>query len=193
MRDRTYVSRFTHHVSYLPFLDQHVRAIRSGNSSANHQKIVLCIDCSNAKILDGLAFATHVTWHLGPFDHSRRISGCANAAGRPMKHRTVSRAASAESVTLDHAGEAFTFRLPDNLDDIVFTEDVDEHFVSDACRFIAGFNANLAKHAGRRDAGALEMTFSGLVDVPRRLLLNQPKLHRVVAVGVDGFLLHDYA
>src|SRR6266404_279069 len=182
-----------HHSLQLRLLDQQVRSIWSGNGAAYHQEIVFGVDRSYPKVLNRLAHVTHLSGHLGALDNPRRISRRSDSARRAVTHRPVRGHAACEAVSLDDTSKSFPLGLADDFNDIVLVEDVHENLVAYTRRLVTGFRAHFSKHSSGRHTGALEVTFSRLVDSARRLLLDQAKLHRVVAVGVDGLFLYDYA
>src|SRR6185503_4921185 len=75
--------------SLLGFLNQYIRAVRTGHCAVNHQQVVFRINGDNSQVLDRLALVAHVARHLSALKDARRISRCAYAAGRAVKHRAV--------------------------------------------------------------------------------------------------------
>ncbi len=98
--------------------------------------------------------------------------------------------AAGEPVSLDNTGKAFSLRLADHLNDIILIEHIDQYLVADAGSLIARLDAHFPQDSRGRHAGALEVSLRRLVYPSGRLLFNQPQLHCVVAVGVDGLLLN---
>ena len=95
-----------------------------------------------------------------------------------------------EPVSLDDTGKPFSLRLADHLNDIILGEHIDQYLVTDGGGLVARLDAHFPQYSRGRHAGALEVALSRLVYPAGRLLFNQPQLHCVVAVGVDGLLLN---
>src|SRR5215208_3806084 len=102
--------------SSLCFLNQYIRAVRTGHRAVNHQQIVFRINGDNSQVLDRLALVAHVAGHLSAFKDARRISRCANAAGRAVKHRAMRGASAVKAMTLHESCKPSTFRLADHFD-----------------------------------------------------------------------------
>src|SRR5205085_10312884 len=110
-----------------------------------------------------------------------------------MKHRAVRRATTVEAMTLHEAGEAAPFRATDDLDEVVFVEDIDENFIADVGAVFARLDAHFAQYTRWRHAGTLEVPFRRLVHLAWRFLFDQAELHRVVTIRIDRLFLHDDA
>src|SRR5262249_2908191 len=177
----------------LHLLDYNISAVRSGNGPPYHEEVPFRVDRNHQQILAGLLSVPKMPRHPRPLDDSRRERRCADRAWCAVEHRSVSRAASATSVTLDESRKSAALGPPYNVYKIIFPEDVDQDLIADARRILTRIQSDLAQDSRGGHACAFEVAFHRLVDLARRFVLNQPELDRVIPVRVDGLFLNDNA
>src|SRR4030095_10310990 len=109
-----------------------------------------------------------------------------------MKHRSVAGPAAPEMMPLDETAKSAALTGANDVNPLLGCEDVAENLVSRLWAVFA-FDAHFSQHANRRRPRLFEMPGHSLGDPLRLDKLDQVKLDGLVAILVDGFLLHDNA
>src|SRR6185436_7761031 len=127
-----------------------------------------------------------------PLQHPRRIGRGADGPGGAVEHGPVGGGAAAEVVALDHALEARALARPHDVDALPRLELLHLDLVADL-GLVPALEAELTDAAARGQAGLVEVALPGLGDALDLAVLDQPELHRRVAVLLLRLALHDDA
>src|SRR5690349_1685347 len=101
--------------------------------------------------------------HTHTLQHTRRICRGADRPRGAMEHRAVSRAAATKVMPLHKTGKATALAGSDNMNQFIFSKDIDHHLVTGIGPFFA-LNTNLACESRRSDIGFFEVTGHRLAD-----------------------------
>src|SRR5690606_21266192 len=133
----------------------------TGHGAANEQQTTLAIDADDVQILYGALNASHMTGHFLAGEHATWVLGLTHGAGDTVRARvTVGGALGAEVVTLDCAGEPFTYGDTGDINLLPFFEDA---FDSQSCTRLKlgkllGSYAELFENAASFDASFGKVT-----------------------------------
>ena len=149
------------------------------------------VDLGHLQVPHRDAVAAHAAGRAHALDDARRKRRGADRAGRAMEHRPVGRRAAGEVVALHDALKSLAAARADDVDALAVLEHRDQNLIADL-RIAVLRQRHLAPHARRRHVGFLVVARERLAHL-RRLAVDQPDLHRLVAVGRRGLALHDHA
>src|SRR3990172_3348244 len=172
--------------------DLQIAAVGSRYRPSEQQEVLFLAHFHDLQVLHRDPLLSHVPCRSHPRQYPRRVGGCTNRAGRPMKHRSVRGAAATKVMPLHHTGEPLALAHAADVDALGGSEHGNLYRLAHLQVFIR-LEPKLAEHSYRSHRGLLEMTLARLVGADLAPGLYQSDLDRIVAIPLLGLPLNHHA